>query len=149
MIREATQAHAAALALIHAAAFPEREAWGEDAISLQLALPGAFGLIDERGGMLLGRVAADEAEILTLAVAPSARRHGIATALLDAAKAHIAARGGKAVYLEVATGNAVALALYRREGFVEVGRRRRYYADSTDALVLRAELAPSPAAPQQ
>ena len=49
-------AHAAALAAIHAAAFPPTEAWGEDAIGLQLALPGSFGLIDERGGMLLGRV---------------------------------------------------------------------------------------------
>ena len=41
------------------------------------------------------------------------------------------------MFLEVATGNAAALALYRREGFVEVGRRRRYYADRSDALVLR------------
>ena len=125
-----TSAHAAALAAIHAAAFPPGEAWGEDAIALQLALPGAFGLIDERGGMLLGRVAADEAEVLTLAVAPAVRRRGIAAALLRAAMARGQARGGAtAMFLEVATGNAAALALYRREGFVEVGRRRRYYAD--------------------
>jgi ribosomal-protein-alanine N-acetyltransferase len=44
------------------------------------------------------------------------------------------------MFLEVATGNAAALALYRREGFVEVGRRRRYYADASDALVLRVNL---------
>ena len=137
---QATTAHAAALAAIHAAAFPPREAWGEDAIALQLALPGAFGLIDERGGMLLGRIAADEAEVLTLAVAPSARRQGIATALLRAARAQVGACGGRALFLEVAAGNAAALALYRREGFVEVGRRRRYYADSSDALVLRMNL---------
>ena len=48
--------------------------------------------------------------------------------------------GGRAMFLEVATGNAAALALYRREGFVEVGRRRRYYADASDALVLRVNL---------
>jgi ribosomal-protein-alanine N-acetyltransferase len=141
MIVVATPAHAAALAAIHASAFPPREAWGEDAITIQLALPGAFGLIDDRGGMLLGRMAADEAEVLTLAVAPEARRQGIATLLLRAAKAHVGARGGTGVFLEVATGNAAALALYAREGFVEVGRRRRYYADSADALVLRARLA--------
>jgi ribosomal-protein-alanine N-acetyltransferase len=141
MIVAATPAHAAALAAIHASAFPPREAWGEDAITIQLALPGAFGLIDDRGGMLLGRMAADEAEVLTLAVAPEARRQGIATLLLRAAKAHVGARGGTGVFLEVATGNAAALALYAREGFVEVGRRRRYYADSADALVLRARLA--------
>ena len=140
MITEATPAHASALAAIHAAAFPPREAWGEDAISLQLALPGGFGLIDERGGMLLGRIAADEAEVLTLAVAPSVRRQGIATALLRATTERVRAHGGTAIFLEVATGNAAALALYRREGFIEVGRRRRYYADSSDALVLRMNL---------
>jgi [ribosomal protein S18]-alanine N-acetyltransferase len=135
-----TPAQAAALAAVHAAAFPPREAWGADAIALQLALPGAFGLIDDRGGMLLGRVAADQAEVLTLAVAPSARRQGIATALLRAAKAQVGACGANSMFLEVATGNVAALALYRREGFTEVGRRRRYYANSSDALVLRMNL---------
>jgi [ribosomal protein S18]-alanine N-acetyltransferase len=140
MIGEATPAHAAALAAIHAAAFPPRETWGADAISLQLALPGAFGLIDGRGGMLLGRIAADEAEVLTLAVVPAVRRQGIATALLQAAKNHARALGARAMFLEVATGNAAALALYRREGFAEIGRRRRYYADASDALVLCVNL---------
>jgi ribosomal-protein-alanine N-acetyltransferase len=140
MIIPATPAYSAALAAVHAAAFPPREAWGEDAIALQLALPGGFGLLDERGGMLMGRVAADEAEVLTLAVAPSVRRLGLATALLRAARAQVSASGGNAMFLEVATGNSAALMLYRREGFVEVGRRRRYYADLSDALVLRLRL---------
>jgi ribosomal-protein-alanine N-acetyltransferase len=140
MIRQAAPAHAPALAAIHAAAFPPREDWGVDAIALQLALPGTFGLIDDRGGMLLGRVVADEAEVLTLAVTPSVRRQGVATGLLRAAMAQVNVGGGNAIFLEVATGNAAALTLYRREGFIEVGRRRRYYADASDALVLRANL---------
>ena len=140
MISEATPAHAGALAAIHAAAFPPQEAWGKGMLSQQLALPGAFGLIDDRGGMVLARVAADEGELLTLAVAPSARRQGIATALLKAALQRVIARGGKTMVLEVAAGNVTALALYRRYGFVTVGRRRRYYADLSDALILRAEL---------
>lgn len=140
MIEEATSAHAAALAAIHAAAFPPRDAWGEDAIALQLALPGAFGLIDERGGMLLGRITVDEAEVLTLAVAPLERRQGIATGLLRATTERVRAHGGTAMFLEVAIGNAAALALYHREGFIEVGRRRHYYSDSSDALVLRMNL---------
>ena len=137
MITEARPAHASALAAIHAAAFSPRETWGEDAISLQLALPGGFGLIDERGGMLLGRTTADQAEVLTLAVAPSGRRQGIATGLLRATTRRVRALGGVAIFLEVAIGNAAALALYRREGFIEIGRRRHYYSDSSDALVLR------------
>lgn len=140
MITRASVTHAAALAVIHAAAFPPREAWGTDAIGLQLALPGAFGLLDEAGGMLLGRIAADEAEVLTLAVIPEARRKGVAAGLLREAKALVATAGAKVLFLEVSVANAPALALYRGAGFVEVGRRRRYYADSSDALLMRVVL---------
>jgi [ribosomal protein S18]-alanine N-acetyltransferase len=139
-IQRATQAHVAVLAAIHAAAFPPAESWGEDAISLQLALPGAFGLLDTRGGMLLARVAVDDAEVLTLAVAPGARRQGIATGLLSAVAAEARACGATALFLEVATTNAAARALYRRAGLVEVGRRRRYYPDGSDGVVLRTDL---------
>jgi len=139
-IQRATPAHAAVMAAIHQAAFPPGESWGRDAIALQLALPGVFGSLDARGGMLLGRVAAGEAEVLTLAVMPSMRRQGIAGALLQAAVAEARARGATALFLEVATGNAAARALYGRAGFVEVGRRRRYYADGSDALVLRVNI---------
>ena len=140
MIIRATEAHAAALATIHSAAFPRSEAWGADAISLQLGLPGSFGLLDLRGGMLLGRIVGDEAEVLTLAVAPAMRRQGFASGLLRTAKALAGAQGSIAVFLEVATGNSAALALYGQHGFVEVGRRRRYYADGSDAVVMRASL---------
>lgn len=140
MIHLATAAHAVALATIHAAAFPAGEAWGADAIALQLELPGAFGLIDQRGGMLLGRVAADEAEVLTLAIVPEMRRRGVASGLLVAVRDEVRARGGRAIFLEVATGNLAARALYARCGFVEVGQRRRYYADGSDAIVLRLDL---------
>jgi ribosomal-protein-alanine N-acetyltransferase len=140
MIIRATEAHSTALAAIHAAAFPPREAWGADAIGLQLALPGAFGLVDDRGGMLIGRIAADEAEVLTLGVTPATRRQGIGRCLLQGARSLVVLRGGAALFLEVATSNSAALALYRREGFTEVGRRRRYYADGSDALVMRAAL---------
>jgi ribosomal-protein-alanine N-acetyltransferase len=140
MIVAATTAHATALAAIHAEAFQPREAWGADAIALQLALSGAIGLIDERGGMLLGRIVSDAAEVLTLAVAPSARRQGVATALIEAVKRMVSQRGCRSLFLEVATGNIAALALYRRAGFAEVGRRRRYYSDGSDALVMRVNL---------
>jgi ribosomal-protein-alanine N-acetyltransferase len=140
VIRPASLAYVPALAAIHAAAFPPNEAWGEDAISLQLALPGAFGFLDERGGMLLGRVTVDEAEVLTLAVAPHARRQGIARSLLEAACEETRLRGGRTIFLEVADGNVPARQLYARFGFAEVGRRHRYYSDLSDALVLRMNI---------
>ncbi len=138
--QDATVAHAAALAAIHAAAFPPSERWGADAMALQLGLHGAFGLIDARGGMVLARAAAGEAEILTFAVIPDQRRTGLGGALLRAAMARAAALGARAMFLEVAVGNAPARALYARHDFTEVGRRKRYYPDGSDALVLRAEL---------
>lgn len=136
----ATLAHAAVLAAIHATAFPPRERWGTDAISLQLALPGVFGLLHPRGGMLLARVTGDEAEILTLAVEPRARRQGVATVLVTKALAEAHQRGACSVLLEVSVSNAAARALYRGAGFVEVGRRPRYYSDGSDALILCVDL---------
>ena len=131
---------APALAGLHAAAFPPGEAWGAEAIGLMLALPGAFGLWRRGQGFVLARAAAGEAEILTLAVIPAARRRGLGASLLAGAMAAARARGAAAMFLEVAAGNAAALTLYRGFGFVEVGRRRRYYPDGSDALVLRRDL---------
>ncbi len=136
-------AHAAAMAAIHRKAFPPAEAWGIDAFALQLALPGAIGWLDRRGGMILARVAADEVEVLTLAVDPAARRRGLGTRLLDAAMTLATSRGARVAFLEVSIGNVAARTLYARAGFTPTGRRPRYYADGTDALVLRRTLTPA------
>lgn len=133
------------MAAIHAAVMPDGEAWDAPAFAAQLALPHTFGLIDPEGGMVLARVAADEAEILALAVAPQARRRGRGTALLAAAEARAAADGARVMYLEVADHNDAARALYRRAGYVRAGLRRFYYRDGADALVLRKPLIPAPA----
>jgi len=140
-LQQVGTAHAASLAAIHAEAFPPREAWGEDAIALQLAMPGVFGLLHPLGGMILARVTEDEAEVLTLAVAPHLRRQGVATALLNGAMAAARGKAARTMVLEVAIDNAAARALYQRAGFAEAGRRPRYYADGGDALILRARLA--------
>ena len=141
----ATPAHAAVLAAIHAAAFPPAEHWDESAIATQLTLPGGFGLLHPAGGMALGRMAADEAEILALAVIPERRRSGIGRLLLAQAQAQAAAAGARVVFLEVSARNAAARALYAAGGYREVGRRTRYYPDGTDALVLARPLRPGAA----
>ena len=107
---------------------------------LQLEVPATFGLIHSRGGMILGRVAADEAEILTLAVNPGQRRRGIGSALLRAAMDRAASLGATTMFLEVAVTNDPARALYAAHGFTEAGMRRHYYSDGTDALILRSTL---------
>ena len=142
LILPATEAHVPALVAIHAASFPPDQQWGTDTISLQLGLPGAFGLMHLGGGMVLARVMADESEILTLAVMPERRRDGLGGALLRAAMEEAARRGARVMFLEVGVSNAPAQALYAQAGFVEVGRRPNYYPDGSDALVLRADLVP-------
>lgn len=140
-LREVRPEEAPALAALHAASFPPDSAWGPDAIALMLGLPGAFGLWRPGEGFVLARLAGDEAEILTLAVAPAARRRGLGAALMAGAMVVALTRGAaSAMFLEVAEGNAAARALYLALGFAEVGRRRRYYADGSDALVLRRDL---------
>jgi ribosomal-protein-alanine N-acetyltransferase len=141
----ASIAHGPAMAAIHAAAFPPTQRWGADALALQLGLPGAFGLLAGPDGFVLARVAADEAEILTLAVVPSARRRGLARDMLKAALARAAQSGAAAMLLEVADTNTAARALYAGLGFIQVGLRRGYYAQGMDALVLRLDLIPAEA----
>ena len=139
-IEPALSTHAPTMAAIHRAAFPADEAWSRDVMSLQLDLPACFGFIAGSGGMVLGRVMADESEIVTLAVIPAMRRLGLGGTLLRAAMTHAAAAGARKMFLEVAVTNDPAHSLYRAHGFVEAGVRRRYYADGTDALVLRSTL---------
>jgi len=95
-------------------------------------------------GMIFSRIAADEAEILTIAVDPAARQGGIGTRLLSRQIAELAALRVKELFLEVDENNAAARALYVRLGFKTVGQRKAYYrtADGgrATALVMRLDL---------
>jgi [ribosomal protein S18]-alanine N-acetyltransferase len=91
-------------------------------------------------GYVVALDAADEGEILNLAVAPTARRHGLGRALVQQTVAVLSARGVEEVYLEVRESNGPARALYAAHGFKEVGRRRQYYRRPVeDAIVLRLD----------
>jgi ribosomal-protein-alanine N-acetyltransferase len=125
--------HAAAMAAIHAQAFPD-DPWNELSFSRLLGQPGVAGFIDERGGILLLRCVADEAEILTIGVATP--RQGIGSILMQTAIAHAQAQHAATLHLEVAASNAGAYAFYGSLGFTQTGRRRNYYGDGTDALLL-------------
>jgi ribosomal-protein-alanine N-acetyltransferase len=128
------------MATIHGSAFAASDAWSRDVFELQLGLPNVFGLLHPSGGMILVRVAVDEAEVLTLAVNPSVRRRGIAAALLGEATTRVAAMGVRAIFLEVSVANGAARQLYSDAGFVQAGIRPHYYSDTSDALVLRLDL---------
>jgi [ribosomal protein S18]-alanine N-acetyltransferase len=139
-IIQATPAWAEVMAAVHAASFPPAEAWDVDAFRAQLDLPGVIGLTHRAGGLILIRIAADEAEVLTLAVTPDARRSGCGTALLREAMAILTVQGATTLFLEVSVRNEAAQALYRKAGFVVAGSRQRYYRDGSDAFVMRCSL---------
>ena len=84
----------------------------------------------------------DEAELHALAVDPRRRRAGLGRALLVAARAAAGEAGARKMFLEVARGNAAAVALYRAAGFDVDGERTGYYPDGDDALLMSASLSP-------
>jgi len=85
-----------------------------------------------------------ELEIQNIAVAPEHRRRGGAWTLMSAAVNEARTKACKAAYLEVRPSNRAGLELYKRWGFAPAGRRRHYYQDGEDALVLRADLTREP-----
>lgn len=131
------------MARLHAASFTTPRPWSADEISALLASPGAF-LLTEPDGFLIGRAIAGEAELLTVAVDPDARRRGTGAWLVQAFLDQARRRGADTAFLEVAADNTAATALYRDAGFAEAGRRPGYYAQASgeplDALILRRDL---------
>ena len=133
---------AAALARLHRDAFVTGRPWSAAAFSSLLSDP-LVHLYGGADGFALTRTVAGETELLTLAVAPSHRRKGIATTLLkawlDDARMH-----AETAFLEVAADNAPAQGLYARIGFAETARRRGYYAradgPAVDAVMMHLAL---------
>jgi ribosomal-protein-alanine N-acetyltransferase len=145
-ISPAQSRDAAAIARLHAASF--HRGWGEEEFASLLLERHVIAHRAMSGGRLAGfilsRLAADEAEILSVAVAASGRGRGVARELLDRHLRRLAGLGIKSVFLEVDPGNVPACRLYKRAGFHQVGHRPGYYPPAegaaTSALVLRRDL---------
>ncbi len=116
-----------AMAAIYAAAFPHSRAWSSAEISDMLASRLTFA-IEGDVGFALGRVIADEAELLTIAVDPAHQGKGLGHILLTQFEAESKLRGAGWVHLEVAQDNTAALALYTRAGYEICGERPSYYS---------------------
>lgn len=141
IVVEANAAHAQVLAHIHGEAFDAP--WSQEALLSALASPGAFALIAQNDqddqveplGFVLMRVGGGEAEVLTIATRPEARRSGVAKTLMAAASKRAMDARAQTIFLEVAEDNAPAQALYTALGFSQVGRRERYYTRANGARV--------------
>jgi ribosomal-protein-alanine N-acetyltransferase len=142
----ATVADADQLALAHAGGFPRP--WERADFEALFAGPGVFGFLAREAetpvGMILMRVVATEAEVLTIAVASTARRRGLGADLVRAALDAARAAGADAAFLEVGADNPDAARLYEKLGFKAAGVRPGYYdrgaAGRVDASVMRLDL---------
>ena len=145
-LSEARPQDAAALAALHGAAF--RRGWSEDELErllLDRTVIAHRAMIGRTlAGFIISRLAAGEAEILSVAVVAARRGRGLARKLLDLHLRRLAGLGATAVFLEVDEDNAPARRLYDRASFRDVGRRPAYYSRGTqppaNALVLRRDL---------
>ena len=138
----ATPEHAAGIAEVAAHAFPD--AWTAPVFAGELGRERARAWVVEADGRVAGYLlavrAADEADLLSVAVAPDWRQRGLGRVLLDACLRALGAEGVRRLTLEVRSGNAPARALYAGCGLAPVGRRARYYGDGEDAVLYGIEL---------
>ena len=146
MIRTATPADLASIMAIENASFPT-DAWPESAMAAELASPHGRYAVAEEDGSLIGYAGlrhlpgGSDSDVQTIAVAAQARGKGLGRRLLTELLETARARNATEVFLEVRADNPVARALYESEGFVEIGRRARYYQpDDVDAVIMKCDL---------
>jgi len=145
-IEPATMRDAAKLSQLHRASF--HRGWGAGEFESMLAERNTFTQRLMLGrtpiGFIISRLAADEAEILSVAIAQAQRGRGYSRDLLAKHLGHLAGRGIRRVFLEVEENNQPAVRLYQRAGFATVGRREQYYRDAhgakLNALIMQRDL---------
>jgi ribosomal-protein-alanine N-acetyltransferase len=145
-VEPASPRDAATFAQIHGASF--HRGWGEGEFEQMLTerntLVHRLRMKRKIIGFSVSRMAADEAELLSIAVAETHRGRGLSNTLLLTHLGHLAGRGIRTVFLEVEENNQPALRLYQRAGFSVVGRRERYYqqsgGDPLNAVLMRRDL---------
>ncbi|CAM5519100.1 Ribosomal-protein-alanine N-acetyltransferase OS=Afipia felis OX=1035 GN=NCTC12722_00017 PE=4 SV=1 [Afipia felis] len=145
-VEPATLSDAPALARLHKASF--HRGWDVDEFEQLLAdrsvLAHRLCMGRNVAGFILSRMAADEAEILSVAIAPELRGRGLSRRLVQTHLGYLAGMGIRTVFLEVEENNRPARALYASAGFSTVGRRDRYYKDDggaqLNAIVMRRDL---------
>ena len=146
VVETATLRDASRLTQLHGASF--HRGWGEGEFEAMLAERNTLVHRLKAGNKIIGfavsRLAADEAEILSIAVAASHRGRGLSRNLLLIHLGHLAGRGVRTVFLEVEENNQPARRLYERAGFGVAGRRERYYrqagGEQLNALLMRRDL---------
>lgn len=124
------------LAQLHEKCFPHKPWTADDFNDLKKS---GCEIIASQNGFIVWRTALDEAELITIGVAPDARRSGIAAAMLGIMETELKKNGVKNIFLEVAKDNLSARKLYESNGYNQIGVRPKYY-DGIDAIMMKKEL---------
>lgn len=131
------------LSEIHQRAFAGQRGWRADEFATLLENDHVF-LITTGNAFALGRVIADETELLTLATDPSARRQGQARACLKQFEEMARSRGATRAFLDVSAENTAARTLYQTAGYTPIARRSAYYSHHdgrhSDALIMEKHI---------
>jgi ribosomal-protein-alanine N-acetyltransferase len=149
VLSDASARDAAAITALHGKSF--QRGWSEDEVESLLTEKNVVthrALAGKRlAGFIMSRLASDEAEILSVAVARAFQGRGLGRRLLTLHLGRLAGYGTRTVFLEVGEANDPAGKLYARAGFREVSRRANYYGGTgttgATALVLRRDLVTS------
>lgn len=141
MSNEMTSKYTTQLAEIHGTAFSP--GWSADDFSAHMGLA-SDDIVDivvggEVQGFAITRTAVDQAEILTIVVAPTHQRKGLGQSLLRLAEACVRERGADVMFLDVAADNQAAIHLYKNSGYHQCGTRPRYYRREVNGIVGRVD----------
>lgn len=144
-LRLATLDDLEALVDLEALTFPE-DPWTPFMLADELMSPASrYWIAADESGALIGyggvKVGGDQADVMTIGVAPQARGRGAGAAILDALLDWARQAGAAEIFLDVRPSNEGAIALYNSRGFVEIGRRPRYFRNPVEeAVEMRAPL---------
>lgn len=143
ILRPAAAEDARAVRALEAALFGA-DAWSLATVVAELTGPDRCAVVALEAEALVGYAitlgGTEVVDLQRIAVLPGHRRRGVAAALLTAVRDAAVEAGAQRMLLEVSVTNTTALAFYERSGFTGIDRRRRYYRDGSDALVLARDL---------
>ena len=144
-LRVATLDDLTILVDLEALTFPE-DPWSPFMLADELSSPASrYWIAMDEAGVPIGyggvKVGGDQADVMTIGVAPRARGRGVGRAILDALIEWARQAGAVEIFLDVRPSNEGAIALYNSRGFVEIGRRPRYFRNPVEeAVEMRAPL---------
>lgn len=125
------------IAKLHKLCFPHKP-WSADDFG-ELKKSGCE-IVASQNGFIVWRTVLDESEIITIGVHPDARGTGIAIAMIGLMENEIKKNGASKIFLEVSHTNTPAIKLYEKCGFVQIGKRKNYYSDGTDAILMQKDM---------